>query len=69
MDSSRLTQKELKITNKTDEETLDNREDGGRTVFEINKLIKACLEVDDDNDDDDEYIWFSTYERPTYRHP
>jgi hypothetical protein len=33
MDPSRLTRK-LRIANQTDEETLNDREDGGRMVFE-----------------------------------
>jgi hypothetical protein len=35
----------LKITNQTDEETLDDREDDGRIVFEMEQLIIPYLEV------------------------
>jgi hypothetical protein len=48
-DSSRLTQK-LRVTNHTDEEMLDDRDDGGMIVYRTKRANKLYLEIDEDDD-------------------
>lgn len=48
--------KHLRITNQTGEETLDDREDDGRVVFETEQLIEPYLEADTATEDDKNII-------------
>jgi hypothetical protein len=42
----------LRITDRTDEETLDVREDNGRIVFQKVRVNKSPLEIDDNDDNE-----------------